>query len=87
MLRKLTRRFASDSTSNNSFSTAIDAAAGLIQVAVGLTVGLYLRVCAQKGRVSVSSGQEETDAMLRKLTRRKLDKDGFRELVVPFCSS
>ncbi|KWU42917.1 DUF1212-domain-containing protein [Rhodotorula sp. JG-1b] len=35
-------RFASDSTSNNSFSTAIDAAAGLIQVAVGLTVGLYL---------------------------------------------
>lgn len=34
-----------------------------------------LRVCAQKGRVSVSSGQEETDAMLRKLTRRKLDKD------------
>lgn len=35
-------RFASDSTSNNSFTTAIDAAAGLIQVAVGLTVGLYL---------------------------------------------
>ncbi|GAA5863573.1 hypothetical protein JCM3774_006531 [Rhodotorula dairenensis] len=35
-------RFASDSTSTNSFSTAIDAAAGLIQVAVGLTVGLYL---------------------------------------------
>lgn len=35
-------RFASDSTYTNSFSTAIDAAAGLIQVAVGLTVGLYL---------------------------------------------
>ncbi|GAA5993242.1 hypothetical protein JCM10908_004528 [Rhodotorula pacifica] len=35
-------RFAADSTSTNSFTTAIDAAAGLVQVAVGLTVGLYL---------------------------------------------
>jgi hypothetical protein len=48
-------RFASDSTSNNSFSTAIDAAAGLIQVAVGLTVGPLARpacVCAKRAGFS-----------------------------------
>ncbi|PRQ70737.1 Protein of unknown function (DUF1212)-domain containing protein [Rhodotorula toruloides] len=50
-------RFASDSaTSNsNSFSTAVDSAAGLIRVAVGMTVGLFLaaalmNVLSRRGR-------------------------------------
>ncbi|CDR46342.1 hypothetical protein NBRC10512_007419 [Rhodotorula toruloides] len=50
-------RFASDSATSqsNSFSTAVDSAAGLIRVAVGMTVGLFLaaalmNVISRRGR-------------------------------------